>query len=113
MTQLVCSPWFKDFWRIFRGGEGGLKIWENWKYWIWGLLKMYDNVPDGPPPQQGASHPNSRLTCLRVYFFYSTLSPSQVNIISPKEQPDCPLKLRLHILNKTQRSEGAAHACSY
>ena len=113
MTQLVCSPWFKDFWRIFRGGEGGLKIWENWKYWIWGLLKMYDNVPDGPPPQQGASHPNSGLTCLRVYFFYSTLSPSQVNIISPKEQPDCPLKLRLRILNKTQRSEGAAHACSY
>ena len=24
MTQLVCSPWFKDFWRIFRGG-GGIK----------------------------------------------------------------------------------------
>ena len=23
MTQLVCSPWFKDFWRIFRGGGGG------------------------------------------------------------------------------------------
>ena len=20
MTELVCSPWFKDFWRIFRGG---------------------------------------------------------------------------------------------
>ena len=23
MTQLVCSPWFKDLWRIFRGGGGG------------------------------------------------------------------------------------------
>ena len=25
MAQLVCSPWFKDFWRIFRGGGGGIK----------------------------------------------------------------------------------------
>ena len=41
-------------------------------------------IPDNPPPQQGASDPISGLTALCVYFFYPNLFSSQINIISPQ-----------------------------
>ena len=34
---------------------GMFKIAENWKLWVWGLLKILKYQWDGPPPQQGAS----------------------------------------------------------
>ena len=40
-------------------------------------------IPDNPPPKQGAPDPICGLTGLCVYFFYPNLFPSQINIISP------------------------------
>ena len=48
MTQLVWSPWFNNFWMIFRmflmnffNAEKLGGVFEKiGKYWIWGLLKL-------------------------------------------------------------------------
>ena len=42
-------------------------------------------IPDSPPPQQGASDFISGLTGSCVYLFYTNLFPSQINIIPPKK----------------------------
>ena len=49
-------------------------------------------LPDSPPPQQGASDPISGLTGLCVYLFYPNLFPSQINIISPPKPTVMPPK---------------------
>ena len=49
-------------------------------------------LPDSPPPQQGASDPISGLTGLFVYFFYPNLFPSQIKINKRKKKKEKPLK---------------------
>ena len=48
-------------------------------------------LPDSPPPQQGASDPISGLTGLFVYFFYPNLFPSQIKI-NKRKKKEKPLK---------------------
>ena len=64
-----------------------LGVVKNWNMkWV-----ISRQLPDSPPPQEGASDPISRLTGLCtipgaacVYLFYPHIFPSQINIISPK-----------------------------
>ena len=85
--------WFFECITIRGGGE--FKIFEKkWKILDLGVVKILNmkwiisrQMPDSPPPQQGASDFISGLTGLCVYLFYPNLFPSQINIIPPKKQP--------------------------
>ena len=57
------------------------------------IMEILENIGFGgsPPPRQGAFDPISELTVLCSYLFYPNLFPSQVNLISTKKQPECPL----------------------
>ena len=73
------------------GGERCLKFREKGKILGLGVVKDWNmkwiisrQLPDSPPPQQGASDPISALTGLCVYLFYPHIYPSQINIFFPK-----------------------------
>lgn len=50
-------------------------------------------ILDSRPAKQGASDLISKITVLCVYLFNPNSLPSQINFISPKKQPECPLNV--------------------
>ena len=72
---------FSNAFNVYKLGEC-LKFWQIGKYWIWGMLKSKVWSEKLEDKYQIVQHHNNT--------FSTNLFPSQINIISPKKQPECP-----------------------